>query len=172
MTKTLTIYKEDGTLQGHPEIEPRPLREDAEAISALGVKIVGEGRHEQLPIFVSARVGATTGWANVFDIDEAGLTRHQLFLLSGLGFKIWSFAAAPLETGKVAGGVEPFASSALLDAARLLAAHANPDRIADLAGYVIRVYETGDLLTQDYRLDRVNFETDPATRRIIRHWFG
>lgn len=172
MTAIITIYKEDGALQGHPEIEPRPLAVDAAIIAALGVTIVGEGRHEKLPIFIIALVGAPTGWVNAFDIDQAGLTRHHLFLLSGLGFKVWSFDAPKDDEKRTRGDEDPFPRDQPPFAPSVFTSHVDPERIADLVGYVVRVYKTGDGLTRDYRLDRVNFELDPNTLRIIRHWFG
>lgn len=145
---------------------------DAKEIAGLGVTIIGQGKHERLPIFVPALCGSPTAWANVFAIDRTGLTRQQLFLLSQHGFKVWSFEAPPQSDKKamLAGDEDPF--PLLQVAASLLAGQQQPGRIGELTGYLIRVYKTGDVLTDDYRVDRVNFETDPNTRRIVRSWFG
>ncbi|WP_349359789.1 I78 family peptidase inhibitor [Stappia sp.] len=43
--------------------------------------------------------------------------------------------------------------------------------VADLVGRPLRVYTTGDLLTDDYVPDRVNIEQD-ATGVIVKIWFG
>jgi hypothetical protein len=173
MTVAITIYKQDGTRQCEPEIRPRPIDEDAGEITSLGVKIIGQGKHERLPIFVPALCGSPTAWANVFAIDRSGLTRHQLFLLSQHGFKVWSFESPPqADKAALAGGSDvPFPLD-LPTAASLLAPEQHPDCIADLKGYLIRVYKTGDMITMDYRRDRVNFETNPTTHRIVRSWFG
>jgi hypothetical protein len=173
MDQTITIYKQDGTRQCEPGTKPRPLDEDAAEIAGLGVRVIGQGKHELLPIFVPALCGSPTAGANVFAIDRSALTRQQLFLLSQHGFKVWSFESPPqTERATLAGGSDvPFPLD-LPVAASLLAPEQHPDRIADLKGYVIRVYKTGDMLTMDYRRDRVNFETDPQTHRIVRSWFG
>jgi hypothetical protein len=173
MDMTITIYKQDGTRQCE-DIAPRPIAEDAGAITALGVHIVGEGKHELLPIFVPALCGSPTAWANVFAIDRSGLTRQQLFQLSQHGFKVWAFESPPQAADKaaMAGGSDvPFPLD-LPVAASLLAPEQHPTCIADLTGYLIRVYKTGDMITMDYRRDRVNFETNPTTHRIVRSWFG
>jgi hypothetical protein len=41
-----------------------------------------------------------------------------------------------------------------------------------LIGKTLRVYHTGDPLTDDYRPDRANIELSPATQRIVAVWFG
>jgi len=41
-----------------------------------------------------------------------------------------------------------------------------------LIGKTLRVYHTGDPLTEDYRPDRANIELSPATQRIVAVWFG
>lgn len=42
----------------------------------------------------------------------------------------------------------------------------------DLLGKSLRVYQTGDALTKDYRPDRANIELSPTTGRIVQVWFG
>ncbi|WP_374380509.1 hypothetical protein [Dongia sp.] len=37
----------------------------------------------------------------------------------------------------------------------------------DYIGMTLRVYQTGDPVTDDYLLDRLNIELDPRTRRIV-----
>jgi hypothetical protein len=168
----LTIYKQDGTRQCE-DIAPRPLAEDEKVISGLKIPIIGGGRHERLPIMVPAMCGLPTAWANVFDIDATGLSRQQLFQLSANGFNVWRFDASEREAAIAAGGDNPFPLENLSIVATLLGgAQGNPELIRDLVGYVIRVYKTGDMITMDFRRDRVNFETDPQSRRIVRHWFG
>jgi len=39
-------------------------------------------------------------------------------------------------------------------------------------GCELRVYDTGDAITKDLRLDRYNVELSPSTRRIVRVWYG
>lgn len=39
-------------------------------------------------------------------------------------------------------------------------------------GCVLRVYNTGDALTKDYRPDRYNVELSPSAQRIANVWFG
>ena len=41
-----------------------------------------------------------------------------------------------------------------------------------LIGKTLRVYHTGDPLTDDHRPDRANIELSPATQRIVAVWFG
>jgi hypothetical protein len=176
---TLTIYKQDGTRQCL-DIAPRLLEEDAKVITGLKIRIVGKGRHVELPVVVPAQCGLPTAGANVFDIDATGLTRTQLLELAANGFTAWHFDAEPAEaaargkaTARARGDEDPFPLAHLAVVASLLGGgHPNPDHIRDLVGYLIRVYKTGDLLTMDFRRDRVNFETDPKTHRIVRFWFG
>ena len=40
--------------------------------------------------------------------------------------------------------------------------------ISSLIGTTLRVYKTGDAVTDEYLLDRTNIELDPTTRRIVR----
>lgn len=40
--------------------------------------------------------------------------------------------------------------------------------VSSLIGTALRVYRTGDVLTDDYLPDRTNIELDPTTRRIVR----
>lgn len=173
MTGSITIYKQDGTRQCEPETRPRALESDAKTIADLGLQVVGGGQHLRLPIFTPALCGSPTAWANIFEINKMGLTRHQLFELSSLGFRLWTFDSLQQtseRSGAVA-GEDPFPLDLSL-AANLLAHDMYPERIADLIGYHIRVYKRGDAITKDYRLDRVNFEIDPASLQIVRDWIG
>jgi hypothetical protein len=43
---------------------------------------------------------------------------------------------------------------------------------SDLIGKSLRVYHTGDILTEDFRPDRANIELAPQTERIVRVWSG
>jgi hypothetical protein len=47
-----------------------------------------------------------------------------------------------------------------------------PTLEAMLVGHNVRVYIEGDMLTQDYRLDRINIELDKKTRRVRKVWLG
>lgn len=42
----------------------------------------------------------------------------------------------------------------------------------DLVGMKLRVYHTGDMLTQDYVRDRANIELNPTSERIVSVWVG
>ncbi|MGF1624565.1 MAG: hypothetical protein ACFCVH_06750 [Alphaproteobacteria bacterium] len=42
---------------------------------------------------------------------------------------------------------------------------------ADLVGKTLRVYNTGDPLTRDFRQDRANVELGP-NQRIVSIWIG
>lgn len=171
MELAASVYKQDGTIQCEPEIKPRPLQVDADAIKAIGIRVIGGGQRERLPIFVPTLCGTPTGWANVFSIDLTGITRQQLFQLAALGFRMWAFDPAGARKAVKAGDEDPFPLD-LPVAANLLGPDPNPDRLADLIGYVVRVYRTGDVLTDDYLRDRVNIETDPQSHRMVRYWFG
>ncbi|MEW6641123.1 MAG: hypothetical protein AB1586_11510 [Pseudomonadota bacterium] len=170
MDLAASVYKQDGTIQCEPEIKPRPLQVDADAIRAIGIRVIGGGQRERLPIFVPALCGSPTAWANVFSIDLNGVTRQQLFLLSAIGFRMWAFDP-PARKSVAAGDEDPFPHD-LPVAANLLGPDPHPDRIADLIGYTVRIYRTGDPITKDYRRDRVNIETNPDSHRIVRYWFG
>ena len=47
-----------------------------------------------------------------------------------------------------------------------------PTLEAMLVDKTVRVYTEGDMLTQDYRLDRINIELDKKTRRVRKVWLG
>jgi hypothetical protein len=42
----------------------------------------------------------------------------------------------------------------------------------ELIGKKVRVYRTGDAITRDLILDRLNLELDPGTLRVVDVWFG
>jgi hypothetical protein len=44
--------------------------------------------------------------------------------------------------------------------------------LAQLTGKTVRVFHTGDVLTMDYRPERLNLELNPQTERIVRAFFG
>lgn len=43
---------------------------------------------------------------------------------------------------------------------------------ADLVGKTLRVYNTGDVISQDLKPDRSNIELNPSTKRIVKVWIG
>jgi hypothetical protein len=47
----------------------------------------------------------------------------------------------------------------------------DPTLVSELAGHPLRVYKTGDAITEDFRPDRVNIEID-AGGTIVNVWFG
>jgi hypothetical protein len=56
--------------------------------------------------------------------------------------------------------------------ARVAEASGTEDVSRDPIGKILRVYHTGDMITQDWRADRMNVELSPVTDRIVRIWFG
>lgn len=171
MIDQLTVFKQDGTRECDPDTQPRALSADAGEIAALKIKVVGEGRRVRLPITGPEACHAPTPWANVFDIDGAGLSRTQLFQLAEIGFHLWGYETAPQPELRAGGADTPFPLDLAL-AANLLAGPAPPDRIGELVGHHLRVYKKGDPITRDYRRDRINFEIAPVTGAIGRIWFG
>jgi hypothetical protein len=167
MAQSMTVFKYDGTQQCEPDTKARPLTDDVKAITDLGIKIIGEGKHLQLP--VPAKCHTPTGWANVFEIDKANLNRNQLFRMSALGFKVLAHDDERLAD---AGGQDTPVPLDLSLSANLLELTGKPEAIRDLVGYQIRVYKTGDMITRDHRDRRINFETDPNNHTIVRSWFG
>jgi hypothetical protein len=45
-------------------------------------------------------------------------------------------------------------------------------KLSVLLDKYLRVYRTGDMLTDDYREDRANIELSPSKNRIVDVWFG
>ncbi len=49
--------------------------------------------------------------------------------------------------------------------------HSNPTTIKELTGRPLRVYKTGDVITQDWKPERVNVELSEKNV-IVEVWFG
>lgn len=47
----------------------------------------------------------------------------------------------------------------------------DPEQFKGLIGRLLRVYQTGDMITMDYNANRVNIETD-KDRKIVNITFG
>jgi Peptidase inhibitor I78 family len=44
--------------------------------------------------------------------------------------------------------------------------------LSQLIGKTVRVFHTGDMITMDFRPDRLNLELSPTTQRIVHAFFG
>lgn len=44
--------------------------------------------------------------------------------------------------------------------------------LSQLIGKTVRVFHTGDVITMDFRADRLNLDLNPTTQRIVRAFFG
>ncbi len=82
--------------------------------------------------------------------------RAALLGLGGLAAAAATLGAATGCVAQAGGGVQP----------------TDPNlRAVDTLGMGLRVYRTGDMLTMDYRTDRLNIELG-AGERIVRVWVG
>jgi hypothetical protein len=171
------VYKECGLGQ---EV---PIATMEAQLREIGVSPLSSEKR-RLCGFVSAVCGAPTGQVNAFEISEKDAELLFTGIVGSLGFKLWTCdhgGAQHLAGGEVpfpwsaltgGRGKDPVPANTLLQAfARATSATSNPVLIRELVGYACRVYNQGDALTKDFRLDRFNVELGPDGR-ITDVWFG
>ena len=161
------IYKQDDTVQCHPEIPPRALSHDEASLRKIGVqKICGRGNVPG-PIVVTRVCGAPTSQVNALAVSHDDWQKLNSGIVGTLGFRLWIGAPLPqLDwTEECSCDVQPVPSSLLMSLP------VNPVLIRELFGRPARCYKRGDPLTEDFVPDRVNIEKDDDGA-ITNIWFG
>lgn len=150
------VCKPDGTIQcdtDSREISLEQMRD--ELASVIGAdNIIGMEKRSQPIIQVC---GAPTGRMNAYEITPSGWYILNHGIVGRQGFNL----CAPEEEDGV------------VNVGRVIGAltSANPTTVKELIGHSLRVYTTGDPITNDWRPDRVNIETD-GNGIIVDVWFG
>ncbi|MGU3420762.1 hypothetical protein [Methylobacterium sp. D54C] len=185
MTKTMWVYRENGTLQCHPEIRGISLEELKGQLGKIaGAENILSQEERTLPVMIPAVCGAMTGRVNAYELNEMGT--YMLFhgFVGPMGFKPWIWSN-PNQSMAFASGEDPFAYNRLLHTddhdkmgnaflniiSTATSAGTQPTTIAELSGRLSRYYKQGDMITLDYRPERVNTEVNDS-HTIQRIWFG
>jgi hypothetical protein len=139
---SIWVCKHDGSIQCEPG-GGLSLKEMRRQLAEL----IGEEnilKMEQRSVTVIQVCGAPTGKLNAYLITEEGWR----FLNDGIrgrqGFESCDGEDPPIP---------------------------QPVQIQELIGRLLRVYKTGDIISQDFRPNRVNIETDDQDV-VVRIWFG
>ena len=151
--KSIWVFKHDGTIQCDNSIQPIPSKTHrAQLIKLIGEEnIISEGAISSIP--VPTMCGLPKGGINAFESTSQGA--YILFngFVGPMGFEVLD------------------EQNAITIGDLLLANKQTPSLIAELVGRPLRAYQKGDLLTEDYRPERVNIETN-EDGEIIQIWFG
>lgn len=163
MSETVWIYKDDGTLQCDSGKEI-PLSEMQVSLESIGATIIeAEKRRDCRPLITVC--GAPTGNVNAYRISKQDWDRISSSVVGPLGFRLWTCTAD--SDAAIFSGELPWPFSI----ADLTSVRSHPTQIRELIGRPLRVYKEGDAITQDFRPNRVNIETN-STNHISDIWFG
>lgn len=162
---TVWVCKDDGTIQcqDNPEISLDEMR-------ATLAGLIGDNniiQQEKRSRIVIRLCGTPTGQMNAYEITELG----KSLLFGGIrgpeGFRLCPGQSSEEPTE----GKPVDQASEVIRSARLTSTGATPVLIRELLGRTVRVYTTGDAITQDFRPERVNIEMS-TNREIVDIWFG
>lgn len=147
------VCKLDGTIQCDSETKEITLEEMRLEL----VSIIGEDNilnMEKRSRIVPSACGLPTGMTNAYQITKEGANRLDSGFVGRQGF-------------------EPCSGEEQINLAKLLGSSVRdaPNTIRELIGRLVRVYTTGDALTQDWRPERVNIELNDSSK-IVDIWFG
>lgn len=152
------VYKFDGTVQCEPEaleITLEAMR--AELVLRVGASNIVNMKKDQRPMIQLC--GMPTGALNCYELTELGWDLLSRGVVGMGGFQRMDEgpqeSVGQVNLGRVIGSLTAF----------------NPQSVQDLVGHPLRVYQTGDAITMDWRPDRCNIEVG-ASRVIIKVWFG
>lgn len=156
--KNVWVYKFNGTIQCDPETAAIPLE-----IMRLELEKYA-GAENVLAMKTSTRImpalcGMPTGAINTYELTPAGWYQLEHGVLPNPGFMLLEDAKMQFSGSDSVGQI----------IGALIAE--NPQLIRDLPGHPLRVYQTGDPITKDWRPDRFNIERS-ADNRIVQVWFG
>jgi hypothetical protein len=183
----VAVFKFDGTLKCGLGSEI-PLKDMQEELVALGATVIASEK-SWWPGFIIEVCGAPTGHCNVFQLDDDTWPKLAKSIL-GAGFRVWpaedgakqgnsaaSISASsddllPWPFGRSTGAQGTYGTNGIS-----LSANAQPridtsKSITELIGKRLRVYQDGDVITKDFRLDRANIVLARDTGLIIDIWFG
>ncbi|MCL9847309.1 hypothetical protein [Ralstonia solanacearum] len=152
------VYKHNGTVQCDSSHKPVSLGETRKTLEAL----IGSGNvlsQEERTVPMIQLCGAPTGNVNAYEITEAGWSLLRHGTVGSVGFERWSDESkahfdGDINIGQVIGALTS----------------QQPQSVQQLVGHPLRVYQTGDALTKDWRPDRVNIETKDGV--IVSIWYG
>ncbi len=163
----VVIYKQDGTVQCHPEILPRTLSHDEANLRKIGVQNICASGNVLGPIMAPQWCGAPTSQVNAIAISDPDWQSLSHGIVGTLGFRLWIGAPVPqLDwTEESVSNAQPIPTAALMSVSMM------PALIRDLIGRPVRCYAQGDSIEEDFVPDRVNIEHD-AAKRISNIWFG
>lgn len=160
------VFKPDGTIQCEDD-PPLALKVHRDQLMSIGAqRICGQGNVPG-PHFVPMVCGAPTGRVNAFAIPKRDWEAIASAIVGTLGFSAWIGAPFPAldmdEDCSVLGeGLAGLSSPSV---------GAFPVLVRELLGRPSRCYQQGDVLTMDFRPERVNVERDDKGR-ISDIWFG
>lgn len=154
MKENVWVCRHDGTIQceSFPEITLADMRNELAAL--IGEDNILDMKKEQ--VMMPSACGLPTGGINSYEITPAGwhLLTHGISGPNGF------FKCRGNQT-----------EAANVQTAISAAAERTPKLIRELVGHPIRVYTTGDALTEDFRPDRFNVELS-VDDVIVSTWFG
>ncbi|WP_406609466.1 hypothetical protein [Agarivorans sp. JK6] len=151
------VCKLDGSIQCDESSIVTTLYEDRNLLE----KAIGEHHilsMEKRSHKVIQLCGVPTGIVNAYEITEEGWIKLNTGFLGSLGFVLYSdYGTKNVETN-------------LAEMISTLNGY-SPKSIRELIGHPLRLYKTGDVITKDWKPERVNVETDD--KMIIANvWFG
>jgi hypothetical protein len=159
-TDTVWVCKFDGTIQCDPDSKEITLEEMRKQLATIiGEKNIRamEKRSRPMPELC----GLPTGNTNAYEITEEGAFILEHGFVGPMGF-----TRCPAQGAQGLDAQKP-------NIAQIIGTltSGNPTTIKELVGHPLRAYKTGDPLTDDWRPERVNIETDDGGV-IVQVWFG
>lgn len=158
------VYKYDGTIQCDESSRETSLDEMRQDLAMrIGDKNIVA--MEKRAVLMIRLCGMPTGSVNAYEITPEGWQLLESGFVGNGGFMRWH-AHHEKETADQIGAL-PATISALTSTANV------PTTIRELIGRPLRVYQSGDPLTDDYIANRVNIEVESLTGTVIVDiWFG
>ncbi|MCP5239095.1 MAG: hypothetical protein H6949_04660 [Zoogloeaceae bacterium] len=155
-----TSKHDSSDLVQHRSIAFARIRGVCDYFSASLAKIIGDGNivgMEKRAHPMIELCGMPTGSMNAYEITEDGwyILNHGIVGRQGFSLCPTDTADNEVNIGHI---ISAFTSG-------------NPIMIKELTGHPLRVYKTGDVITKDWRPDRVNFEINNKGI-IVNVWFG
>ena len=165
---SIWVCKADGTIQCDQDSKEITLEEMRKELASI---IVEENilDMKKQSMNVTELCGMPTGSINSYEITEIG--RYVLFhgIRGSEGFFVYPgpqpFVASRKDES------DPQKKPSNIGYVLSMLTKPNPDKISDLVGHPVRIYITGNSLTDDFVFNRINIETD-SNGIIVRTWFG
>lgn len=163
LIEAVVVYSQNGEIQCQDFPPPRPLQHDIDAITRLGATKICGSAVTSGPGVVIAQCGMPANRVNAIAIPRSDWEMIKTSFVGPLGFKEWTSAPYP------AMDLDPSCTLRPIGGQNVPSQLNQP--IHTLKGRIIRVYTTGDPLTDDFRPDRVNVELNDDGI-IVDIWFG